>query len=499
MKKCFYSLSIIMLLAATGCKKMLDINKNPNSPTEEAMTADLFLPRVLNSTATRMATAYNYSARWIGYWSRSGSFGANSEEETYNITTNFEAFQWQSWYNILFDAHLMEQKAKEDNFTFYTAIAKTMKVIGYSQLVDQYNNIPYSQAFDLKKYIQPAYDKGEDIYADLLKQLDTAATLLRDVVVDDNPRIRQADIMFHGSPALWRRLVNTQRLKLLMHQSQTGKDFSAEIAKLLNEGEGLIGAGETASVNPGYTQGQDKQNPFFDTYELRFNDAVADTYNRANNFILGLFRNNDDVRYAYVFDRAQTPLAGDPYVGYDYGWPGIGGSLPAAANSSNIGGPGLAHSADQDQWFFTSVESLFLQAEAIQRGWITGNAEEAYRAAVHESFEWLGVEDAEATADEYLDSGHDIVDWSKATTDDAKLKLIVTQKYLALIGINNFEAYVDYRRMGVPAVPRSLAPGAGPNIPLRIRYPQSQYSYNAANVAKENNPDPFTSGIFWDK
>ncbi|RYZ21627.1 MAG: hypothetical protein EOP49_46940 [Sphingobacteriales bacterium] len=74
-----------------------------------------------------------------------------------------------------------------------------------------------------------------------------------------------------------------------------------------------------------------------------------------------------------------------------------------------------------------------------------------------------------------------------------------TQKYLGLLGINNLEAWVDYRRLGVPNVPQSLAPGVGPNIPVRLRYPQSEYNYNAKNVAMENNPSPFTSPIFWDK
>jgi hypothetical protein len=499
MKKILYSLSFIALLMSSACKKMLDINENPNNPTEEEMTADLFLPTVLHNTALRMATQYEFAARWMGYWSRSGTFGPNTEEESYNITTNFQSNQWAGWYSLLFDVHTMEQKAKAADQTFYVAIAKTLKTIGFMNLVDQYNNIPYEQAFDLKKYIQPAYTKGEDIYTDLLKQLDTASTLLQDINIDMNPHIEQMDIMFHGDPDLWRRFVNTQRLKLLIRQSQTGKDLSAEYQKILDEGEGLIGTGQTAAVNPGYVRGDGKQNPFWDNYETNYLGSAADSYNRANNFILNIFKGTNDIRFMYVFDRARSPLTADPYVGYDYGWPGIDGQLPVASNSSGVGGPGLARRVDQDQWIFTSTESLFLQAEAIQRGLLPGNAEEAYKAAVREAFYWLRIPDSADVANEYLESGDAIVDWSQATTDDAKLELIITQKYLALIGVNNFEAWVDYRRMGVPHVTRSRAPSAGPNVPVRLRYPQVQYSYNAANVAKENNPDPFTSGVFWDK
>ena len=75
------------------------------------------------------------------------------------------------------------------------------------------------------------------------------------------------------------------------------------------------------------------------------------------------------------------------------------------------------------------------------------------------------------------------------------------QKYMALIGINNFEAYVDYRRLGVPTdLPLSLSDNKGSNvIPFRLHYPQAEYNYNAANVAAEGNINPQTSKIFWAK
>jgi hypothetical protein len=144
------------------------------------------------------------------------------------------------------------------------------------------------------------------------------------------------------------------------------------------------------------------------------------------------------------------------------------------------------------------VESLFLQAEAIQRGWIAGTPETAYRNAVIESFVWLGVPNATATANAYLNQGTPIVDYASAPN---KINLIVMQKYLSLVGVNNFEAYTDYRRLGVPTdLPLSLAPSRGSNvIPKRLLYPQDEYNYNAANVAAEGTINAQTSTVFWDK
>jgi hypothetical protein len=497
MKRFKYLFLAFALVAAGGCKKsFLDINQNPNKPTEASITPDFILPLAQHNTASRMAITYDFGGHWIGRWSRSGSYGPNAEQESYNITNNYQATQWAGWYNILNDVHLMETKANATGQDFYEGISKVLKAVGFMNLVDLYNNVPYSKAFDLSGNILPAYDKGEDIYKDLLVQLDQAVTLIKGAHIEDNPNLATADVMFAGDATKWLKFINTWRLKLLIHQSQVpGFNPTSEIAKITSEG--FIGSGQTAYVQPGYAQDNLKQNPFYDTYEKNYRNEAIDNYNRINNYLLNIYRNNDDeLRLQAAFDAAVTPLNGNTYYGYNFG-ESIPNTAPQAANSSGVGGPGLAKSPTQPQWILTSVESLFLQAEAIARGWLPGNAEQAYRAAVTESFLFLGLTAANAT--DYLNSGHAIVDWSQAATTDAKIKLIATQKWIALTGINNLEAWTDYRRLGVPDVPLSLYTGRLAKIPLRLRYPQNEYNYNGANVAKENNPDPQTSGIFWDK
>ncbi|WP_317235807.1 SusD/RagB family nutrient-binding outer membrane lipoprotein [Niabella hibiscisoli] len=142
------------------------------------------------------------------------------------------------------------------------------------------------------------------------------------------------------------------------------------------------------------------------------------------------------------------------------------------------------------------MESKFLQAEAKARGWITGSAQTAYNEAVTESFTWLGLTATQANT--YLAQDLDIVRWPAASA--AQVQTIGMQKYLALIGINNFEAWVDYRRIGVPTdLPLSMHPSRGSNIiPLRLHYPQAEYSFNTNVVSAEGTIDPQTSKIFWD-
>ncbi|MEO3405870.1 SusD/RagB family nutrient-binding outer membrane lipoprotein [Mucilaginibacter sp. CAU 1740] len=530
MKKLIGVFFAAALIVSSSCKKsFFDINTNPNSPTDAAITPAALLPQLLHRTAAKVSTSYNPEADWLGYWARSGSYGPSTEEESYNITTTFEADEW-TWFDILADANTMEKKATASNQTFYVGIAKIIKSIGFMYLVDQYNNVPYTKAFDIVGNITPAYDKGSDIYKDLLLQLDDAAKLIKAANLDANPGLEQADITFHGKADKWRKLANSQRLRLLIHESEVLTNASAEIAKITADGAGFLGEGdgnvgkngsstdESAYVNPPYVQEDGRQNPFWDTFKSLYNGGAANQYYRANNYLLNTIygwssATSYDTRFQYVFAEASSPLNGLVYYGYNYGEL-LPGTAPKAGNSSDVSGPGLALSPAQPQWFFTSVESLFLKAEAIQRGWLTGDAKAAYETAVTASFTWLGAANGEAS--DYLTNDSkakwDYVDDKGQPRKNSKISLIAFQKYIALAGVANFEAWVDYRRLDgndailssveatQPVLPLSLSPSRGSRtIPLRLMYPQNEYNFNAANVAKEGTINPQTSRIFWDK
>ncbi len=49
----------------------------------------------------------------------------------------------------------------------------------FQELVDEFGDIPYSQAFQSNIYPHPAYDKAQDIYNSLLLSLDTAITYMQ--------------------------------------------------------------------------------------------------------------------------------------------------------------------------------------------------------------------------------------------------------------------------------------------------------------------------------
>ena len=81
-----------------------------------------------------------------------------------------------------------------------------------------------------------------------------------------------------------------------------------------------------------------------------------------------------------------------------------------------------------------------------------------------------------------------------------KLQAIITQKWASLNGWSPYEAWSDYRRLGIPNVPISQDPSTSvKQIPVRLFYPLSEYNYNGDIVKAQGTVSQFTTKIFWIK
>jgi len=500
MSKLKLLLVMVPSLLNINCKKsFFDINQNPNQVTADKISSELILPSALHLAGAATAN-FRFLNRWMGYWSYNPTFNLDPEEVTYNVTTTFPEFaaMWNGYYDALFDLHNIEEKAVVENVPFYAGIAKVMRARLFQDLVDAFGNVPYSEAFDTKEFATPKYDKGDVIYKDLMVVLDSAINIFKNKPVPS--KASTVDIMYQGNGELWIKFANTIRLRCLIRQSQvSGFNPTTELAKITANG-GVLMSGETADVNPGYDNAVGKQNPFYANFGFTVTgtEPSRGANVRANNYLLNILKNSNDLRVSRIYRPAAIPVSPlNPFVGTTYGAP-----PDASLSGSNVSyvGAGLSANSSQSQWLTTSVESMFLFAEAVVRGWLPGDEQTAYENAVRESFIWLGVPSAVSAANSYM-TNNSIANWSNAgTTVDAKVKFIAFQKYIAMAGMNPLEAWNDYKRLGVPAPPPlSVHPGrVGTDLPIRFLYPSAEYAVNSANVLAQGSINQFTSKVFWD-
>lgn len=495
----FAILSAAILLG--GCKKgFLDINQDPNRVTDDNVTPELIFAAAAEGTgATNIGLRANgagargpmqFAQNWIGYMASNGDFAREQTETSYDIDFGFGNVLFTSRYNVLFDLHQAEVKGLASGDTAIAGASIILSAKIFQELTDLFGNIPYTEAFKVKETTRPIYDKAPDIYASLQRRLDTAINYLQ---LTPPVKFETADIVNNGDTEKWIKFANTLKLRLLIRQSEMpGFDPSAEITKIMANG-GVLGVGESISVNPGYSNDVDKQSPFYANYGFTPTGNKATTSFNANEYILNILSSSSDPRIGRFFTKA-----GSNYIGCVYG--DDPGNIPGGSSCSYFG-PALIKSPAQDQWIMPSYESLFLKAEAIARGWMPGNEVTAYQDAVTESFTWLGVPNAATEAASYM-SNEASANWINAgTTALSKAKFIAFQKYIANTCIDALESYSDQRRLHFLTDNSyiSVNPSRVSNmLPLRLLYPQSEYTTNGENVLKEGTIDPFSSKLFWE-
>jgi hypothetical protein len=488
---------IATLTITSGCQQgYLDINDNPNQVT--AATPVLVLPAALSSSGSYFSTSFGFLNLWMGYWNWSGNYSIATSDKNYQFTNGFNTGIWDNAYIILKNYDYIDTQAATLQQPQLQAMAKIMKALHFQTLVDTYGNIPYTNALKGISTAQPSYDDATAVYEDLFKQIDAALTLFNDadrIAAQGGTVVNPGsnDIMFQGNINKWRRFANTLKLRMLLRQSEKSDRQSfiqTQLATLKASTYGFILSGENAAVNPGYVNSSGQQNPFYGTFGNGVNQQPVENYNiyRANKYAIDFYKAENDPRLG----RFYAAVAGTSST---YNATNFGTIDPQANNSVSGIGLGLISSVSQPAYILTSHEAFFLQAEAAQRGWISGSAQTLYQSAITESFVNLGLTTANAST--YYSQALNNVGWDASSN---KIQAIVTQKWASLNGWSPFEAWSDYRRLGVPAVPISQDPSTSvKQIPVRLFYPQSEYNYNSAVVKAQGNISQFTSKIFWVK
>lgn len=508
MKKYLILFGAVLFLG--GCRKYLDVNKNPNTPEASTAPANLVFTNAVNAaTGYQVGGSHALGSTWTGHLSHSTSFTGGGEEKTYSFNnTNFNYFDGA--YDILNDFQVVINKAQDGGFGHLVGPSMVMQAFIFQKLVDQYGDVPYSEALKGTEFSTPKYDDAKTIYESLITKLDEAITLMKAATF---PTGDAADIVFSGNKTNWLKFANSLKLRILMRQSfMAGRMtyITTEIGKIVAEGSGFMTDGHVTS-NPGFIKQPGKLNLFYGTYGYTDQDQETGTYRfrKMNSVIINWLKNSND---NFRLQRIATPKK-DGIVGNQSDYIGI--PLGPTGNI-NIYLENLVSSIGSIQVFkgdatrrmilMTAAEVYFNLAEAAERG-VPGigtaqaNYENGVRwafrlaAATHTSTATASVAAADAAANAYLTNGVANADWSASPN---KLAAILIQKWVSLCHIDGLEAWSDYRKSGgisTPTSPKSIIAASSPE-PVRLDYPLRESQTNGENVP--TGIDHFTTKIFWD-
>ena len=422
MKKIFFASLLVLGLAFTSCDDYLDINQDPNSPTQENMTPNMMLPAV----ELNVAHSYGDFLRTVsGYYTQyySQYFGTSNylDYSQFNMSPTRSSGMYTQFNTRVLNNIKTIRELAEANEEWGTYLAATvLRVFTYQVLVDCYGEVPYTQAQNLE-YLTPEYDEGTVIYDGILAELDEALAK-----VSGNDQVATSLLFPGGTAADWIKFANALKLRILTRESGV-KDVNGQIAALINENNFPTSNVEFAGC---WKNEAGQANPFF--LEDAFAPYGASQQNIVLNIaLLGTMNEYDDARLPVYFN----PNGSGAYTG---SVSGTNFSTTSTYKAAYWCRPN-AHYNDPVVLISTSDVNFYI-AEYYAKNGNSGKAQEYYRKAVEASFENAGVSGADAAIAAYP---LDMSNYKRA---------IGIQKWIDLSGYNSFEGWCELRRLGYPAM-----------------------------------------------
>lgn len=517
-------LAVVGLLVATpGCKDFFNTNVDPLNPTSARIT-DL-LPVAQGTMALNLGWG-------IGNLSQATSTlvaqAASGRLGSYNLTGSVVGNQWFGLYaECLINNEQVIKQATASGQSGYVGVAKLQKAFVFSQMVDMWGDIPYSEALQGSAIRHPKYDRDSDIYGSLLSLITEGL----DNLSQPGATIGAGDLIYNGDKAKWQQLGRTLRLKLL-NQIRLNPtpvmplaDLRREVTALLGQPlltlptddfEWKYGTGLTPeNRNPGYqvNYGQSSREDFVGRYFYTFlknrNDPRTPYYfyhqkagtnaeptadYQDGRFVTRLLGSTGANRAAAV-DEIQTLLGLFPIGGrYD---DGSGGNA-----NTNPGNPRVP------QRLLTATSRFFTEAElqltvlndvgaaraALEKGLAASFAKVNQVVTLYPSPNTTPPITATAQ-NAYVTAA--LTRFDAANSPALRLKVIMEEKYVAGFGFGP-DIYTDYRRTGYPEID---IPGKEPNTQLSSGYPrvlpyrEDDLTSNR-NAPKQHNT--VTDRLFWD-
>ncbi|MFK7971291.1 MAG: SusD/RagB family nutrient-binding outer membrane lipoprotein [Bacteroidia bacterium] len=445
----------LLLMLLTSCEKFLDVNADPNNPTE--VTPPLLLTSAESYLAYTMGGDVN---RYAGLFVQHLAGVQGQAQEEYDIylfnddeTNNF--WRFGMYAGALGDLDLLIKDTETTGSPHYSGISKILMAYGIGVMADLFGQVPYSEAFQYEQNLTPAFDNQQDIY-------NTVQALLDDGINDLNAESSilvpgSDDIIFNGDIDAWKRFAAFLKAKYLNHLSiQDASGSAQKILDLLDNSDAFANSADNATYV--FLSSPNATNPLFQFEQQRGQIAVSKT-------IL------DDIMIP--LNDPRIPLYADPIAAGGYAGAPNGTTIQDQPHLVFSGVGPFHESANSAVILGSYFEQKFIEAEAAMRASNQERAHTAYLAAINASFGFLGIADSVA---DYIAQAE--VDPGMA---DLTMEHIMTQKYIAMF-TQGAESWTDWRRTGIPALTASLGNLTSGVIPVRFPYPESELTLNSSNV-----------------
>lgn len=498
--KILIALFLIPAIIFTSCSKRFeDYSTNNNLPLQ--VPPSLILPTILNDMVVYPGGDEDKNCQFIvsnytyyglnQYWSGSASLN----------------------YGTLRNVIAMETEARrlagsDDNP--YHALGLFFRAFFFTGMSEKVGDLPMNEALQGLNNTTPKYDSQKDIFKQSLLWLDSSNTMLNDFI--NNGFLEFSGDFFYQSrlanqlsarDALieWQKVVNSYRLRVLIELSKHTDDADLNIKQQFSS---II---SNPSKYPIFTSNDDNLQYVYNSAYNYYPDNPGNYGNNAGRLnIAATLLNNlstlHDIRAMVIAEPARglgfSDTSYKSFVG--------GASGEDVSTLATLSGAGKLSLYNYNHFYSTYTaeptlilsfpEVCFCIAEAINRGWVTGDAELWYKTGTEAMFSFYGIKDGDNVVTFQQNGGGNLNYTVHFSFDDYfnqpavkykgnnidGLNQILLEKYLAYARNSGLQAYYQWRRTGVPAFDAGSGSGNGGIIPKRFQYPTNELTANANNL-----------------
>lgn len=514
MKTKFLSIIFILgLIFTNSCTKDFDeINTNPNSPSADQAAPDMLLTNAIESMTDRVHEIFlghEMGSGWVQHLAKV----QYTDEDRYIYRPDVVNNTWNSLYAASgMDVHSIYRIAKKNDFKNYQGVSYVLKAYIVSLLTDMFGDVPYTEAWlavdDVSKTLAK-YDTQESIYRDLIAKLDTASTQL---LSEDNEPI-QGDILYGGDVTKWQKFANSLRLRLLLRMSAKDPSFvTAEMNKMIAD----------PAKYPLFESNDDHAALAYlgsapNNHPINENRKTRDDHRLSQTLVDFMWTNNPNLDWRIV-SYAEVIPGTKNFVGLPNGLTSaeaVGFKGNGLKETSKLGTDFTAASAPGVLMSYAELQ--FILAEAAVKGYIPGGltvAQTYYESGILGSYQQheetivakaKSLFGTDATIDElhadYLENGGAL--WN-ATDQASAMELIGYEKWVSMFD-QGLQSFIEWRRLGIPALEAPVAGNNGNKIPSRYPYPTDEKTRNGANLDAAVSAQGFSSlddlngKVWWNK
>ena len=483
----FFALSLVLSSCEFG-EGFEEMNIDPNKASQLDVS-NKFASAILKTSGGRYENwraSLIYQSTMIQHLSSTASYWSGDK---YFRSDQYANALWDRYYpDVIKEIEdIRAQLTSEGNSGSEMGMLRILRVFAFTRLTDIYGDIPYSEAGQgyINGILKPKYDAQQDIYMDMLKELEAAVAQ-----IGASTTMGSSDLIFQGNTTKWKAWGNSMMLRLAMRLTK------ADSATAKAWAEKAVAAG-TMTSNDHIAMVQHTDGPAGINKNGHGEVWQADGNARMSKTFMDWM--SDDPRLTVL---AQRTSDGSTAVADLIGMPNgsDGNSIPDNSIYASLNDH--LKGVDVPMVFHSYAEVRLLKAEMAFRGWsVPGDAKTHYEAGVKAAMQMLSQLYTNAAA---ISDAQVATYLAAKPYDAAKGWEMISEQYWAATLLNEYEAFSNWRRTGYPTLTPTNDPGnvTGGTIPRRLIYPTGEESTNADNFAAaiaRQGPNNFTTRVWWDK